>query len=88
MKKPIFYLLLFVFLGFSSCKSAKNPTQLKSPNGNIALEFSLDSIGAPHYQISYQGKELVSPSLLGFLADRNFNLADNFDLKQSFRNLL
>lgn len=83
MKKPIFYLLLFVFLGFSSCKSAKNPTQLKSPNGNIALEFSLDSIGAPHYQISYQGKELVSPSLLGFLADRNFNLADNFDLKSS-----
>lgn len=38
--------------------------QVKSPNGNVALKFSLDN-GRPTYELSYKGREVVRPSHLG-----------------------
>lgn len=40
--------------------------QLKSPNGNFTMEFSLTADGKPTYQLSYKGKEIVKKSTLGF----------------------
>ncbi len=38
---------------------------VKSPNGNIALSFSVDEDGRPVYEMSYKGRPVVLPSHLG-----------------------
>ena len=40
--------------------------ELKSPSGNFTMEFSLTVDGKPTYQLSYEGKEIVKKSTLGF----------------------
>ena len=39
-------------------------TEVKSPNGNLVLNFTLEQ-GRPTYTLSYKGKEVVRPSHLG-----------------------
>ena len=41
-----------------------NATEVKSPNGNLVLNFTLEQ-GRPTYTLSYKGKEVVRPSHLG-----------------------
>lgn len=36
-----------------------------SPDGNLALNFSLQADGTPTYRLTYKGKEVVKPSKLG-----------------------
>lgn len=38
--------------------------EVKSPNGNVAVRFSLDN-GKPTYEMTFKGKEVVKPSRLG-----------------------
>lgn len=38
---------------------------LKSPNGNFSMSFSLQSGGVPTYALSYKEKEVIKPSKLG-----------------------
>ena len=38
---------------------------VKSPNGNIELKFSVDQAGRPIYEMSYKGRAVVKPSFLG-----------------------
>ena len=40
---------------------------VKSPNGNIELKFSLDDKGRPVYEMTYKGREVVKPSHLGLI---------------------
>jgi len=40
--------------------------ELKSPNGNFVMDFSLSKDGKPTYQLKYKGKDVVKPSTLGF----------------------
>ena len=40
---------------------------VKSPNGNIELKFSLDDNGRPVYEMTYKGREVVKPSHLGLI---------------------
>ena len=37
---------------------------VKSPNGNIELKFSVDDTGRPVYEMSYKGRAVVKPSFL------------------------
>ena len=39
--------------------------QLKSPNGNLKMEFSLDAQGRPTYYLQYKGQDIIKPSHLG-----------------------
>ncbi len=39
--------------------------QLKSPNGNLTMTFTLQTGGVPTYQLSYKGKEVIKSSKLG-----------------------
>ena len=41
------------------------PGSIKSPNGNIELNFSVDNTGRPVYEMTYKGKAVVKPSFLG-----------------------
>ena len=38
---------------------------IKSPNGNIELKFSVDNTGRPVYEMTYKGKAVIKPSFLG-----------------------
>ena len=38
---------------------------VKSPNGNIELKFSLNETGRPVYEMTYKGKAVIKPSFLG-----------------------
>jgi len=39
--------------------------QVKSPNGNVVVSFSLVDNGVPTYQVSYKGKPVIKQSRLG-----------------------
>lgn len=38
---------------------------VKSPNGNIEVKFTVDNTGRPVYEMSYKGRAVVKPSFLG-----------------------
>ena len=39
--------------------------ELRSPNGNLVLQFNVTGTGAPQYQLAYKNKEVIKPSTLG-----------------------
>lgn len=55
--------LLLLFTVFSML--AAHAQQLKSPDGNFALTFALQTGGVPTYSLTYKGKAVVKPSKLG-----------------------
>ena len=62
-------------------------TEVKSPNGNIVLNFTVED-GRPTYSMSYKGKEVVRPSHLGLelAKDKHASMGmDERDLMDGFR---
>ena len=60
MKKHFFaFFFLFAFFGIA------NAQQLRSPNGNCVMTFSLQTNGTPTYDLAYKGKVVIKPSKLG-----------------------
>ena len=39
--------------------------KLSSPDGNFEMHFSLNTKGAPVYELTYKGKTIIKPSTLG-----------------------
>jgi len=39
--------------------------EVKSPNGNVVVNFSVDADGRPVYEMSFKGKTVIAPSHLG-----------------------
>ena len=58
---------LFIVCLFLSFFGRLNAQELRSPNGNLVMSFSLFADGTPSYALSYKGKTVVKPSRLGFL---------------------
>lgn len=58
------FLLSLVFCFFTFLNSM-NAQELKSPNGQLAMQFSLKSDGTPTYQLSYKNKQVIKTSNLG-----------------------
>jgi glucan 1,4-alpha-glucosidase len=61
MKKIIVFAFVWVVL---ICVAGAQ--ELRSPNNNFLLQFSLLSDGTPSYRLAYKGKDVVKPSKLGF----------------------
>lgn len=59
--------------------------ELKSPNGNFALKFSLQGNGIPTYSLTYKGKGVIKPSKLGFelKTQQTVNDFDDFTVKDN-----
>src|SRR5688572_5874613 len=62
---------LLLFASFTSMTLTLTATsarsqELRSPNGNFVMTFSLGSNGTPTYQLTYKGKPTIKPSALGF----------------------
>lgn len=56
--------------------------QLKSPNGQMEMNFSLDANGRPQYDLSYKGRAVVKTSKLGLeLKREDPNKATDFAFK-------
>lgn len=65
-----------VAVAFVSMASAQ---ELKSPNGNFTMAFTLGQDGAPFYQVAYKGKEVIKTSALGLeLKDDSKSLLNDF----------
>ena len=60
MKKSIF--AFFSLLAICTTSIAQ---QIKSPEGNFIMEFSLLKDGTPTYSLKYKNKEVIKPSTLG-----------------------
>ena len=61
-------------------------TEVKSPNGNIVLNFTVED-GRPTYTMSYKGREVVRPSHLGLelAKDKHASMGmDERDLMNGF----
>ena len=85
MKRLFFSLGIFAI---SSLAVAQTTTQ--SPDGNLALTFSLAEGGVPTYSLDYKGKTVILPSRLGLELARDkhaskglreTDLLDGFTLK-------
>lgn len=60
MKKLIFTIIAVMILNMSGFAQ-----ELKSPNGNLSMQFYLQKGGEPTYTLTYKGKEVIKPSKLG-----------------------
>lgn len=69
--------LLFLFLACSVC--LVNAEAIKSPNGNLELNFTVKD-GVPTYQLTYKNKSVVKESKLGLELKEGQNLVGGFTL--------
>lgn len=60
--------------------------ELKSPNGNFVMDFSLSKDGKPTYQLKYKGKDIVKPSTLGFEFKQNNQMSFDWESKVGDKN--
>lgn len=65
---------LFALFTMSSAQAES----VKSPDGNVELSFNIIENGAPSYELTYKGKEVIKTSKLGL------KLADAPDLTEGF----
>ena len=47
------------------CAFALSAQNLTSPDGNLKMNFSLNSNGAPVYELFFKDKAVIKPSTLG-----------------------
>lgn len=56
--------------------------ELKSPNGNQVLTFSVNNVGEPVYTLTYKGKEIIKPSKLGLELFASENVKFGAEIKK------
>lgn len=57
--------LIFAFFFLLAICTTSIAQQIKSPEGNFIMEFSLLKDGTPTYSLNYKNKEVIKPSKLG-----------------------
>ena len=74
--------LLFIVSGifFSLIIMAES---LSSPDKNFVLNFKLNSLGEPSYELVYKNKTIIKNSKLGFVLKNSKNLLDNFSIEKT-----
>lgn len=69
---------LFIAMSLSFAALWATAQDLKSPDSNLELKFSLQGDGVPTYSLSYKGKDVIKPSKLGLELKRE-NAPKSFD---------
>ncbi|MES2893078.1 MAG: glycoside hydrolase family 97 protein [Bacteroidota bacterium] len=73
------YAIFCLFLCYTSAAQ-----ELKSPDGNQVLNFSLQADGTPVYTLKYKNREVIKPSRLGLqLKNDSASLLNSFSIKDS-----
>ncbi|PWH83520.1 alpha-glucosidase [Algibacter marinivivus] len=76
--KKLLILSLTIFL---SAFNLINCQELKSPNGELAMNFYLENNGVPTYKLSYKNQDVIKPSHLGLeLKDDEKSLLNDFTI--------
>ena len=57
--------------------------ELESPNGELEMEFSLESGGMPTYELEYKDETVIEESHLGFELKDAEDLLKNFRIKET-----
>ena len=73
--------LIGLLMGWASIANAQT---VKSPNGNVAVTFSLTGNGVPTYEMTYKGKAVVKPSHLGLELAKNKHASKGMNENQSY----
>ncbi|MBI9061774.1 MAG: glycoside hydrolase family 97 protein [Marinilabiliaceae bacterium] len=79
-------LLLGVSTVFSSCTSQTPIHTVSSPNRNVRVDFGLDTIGQPFYQVWYDGQFVIQKSDMGFVLTGGKTLNSRFTLVNKTEN--
>ena len=78
---------LLILLAIACMPLGMNAQEVKSPDGNVVVNFSLDPNGCPTYSLSYKGKVVCKPSKLGLTLakDKHANAGiHETDLREGF----
>ncbi|MDE6279672.1 MAG: glycoside hydrolase family 97 N-terminal domain-containing protein, partial [Paramuribaculum sp.] len=82
--KTVMALPVLIVTGMlASCDHTVTVTEITSPDGKIALTFGVDSIGAPIYSVTFNGREAVAPSRMGVETLNDGNFTEGFTIKKS-----
>ena len=81
MKNSILLCIIPLFATMMACTS--NELQVSSPNKDISVIVSIDSVGSLSYSISKKGVEMIENSPLGFIGANGLNLDSHFTVKGS-----
>ena len=74
--KNIFFICFFIIASNTLLKAQ----ELKSPDGNLTLVFSVNAAGAPVYSLNYKKKEVIKESKLGFVLKSDIMLNNGFQI--------
>ncbi|KIA97433.1 alpha-glucosidase [Flavobacterium sp. KMS] len=77
--KNILFICFFTFVSTAFV----NAQELKSPDGNLILEFHLNPEGTPIYSLSYKKKEVIKESKLGFIIKSDIMLNKDFKISDT-----
>jgi len=67
--------------------SSLSAQELKSPDGNFVMDFSLLKDGTPTYKLTYKGQAIIKESKLGFeLKNDEKSLVNNFSIQDTQTN--
>ncbi|MEH6704607.1 glycoside hydrolase family 97 protein [Galbibacter orientalis] len=67
--------------------SSLSAQELKSPDGNFVMDFSLQKDGTPTYKLTYKGQAIIKESKLGFeLKNDEKSLVNNFSIQDTQTN--
>jgi hypothetical protein len=80
MKPARFPYAIRILILFSVCLLAIHVAaqEIKSPNGNLSLTFTLQPQGVPSYSLTYKGKAVIKPSRLGLELKKDPSLLTGF----------
>lgn len=72
---------LICFLLFALASRMVMAESILSPNGNLRLDFEVNTLGEPVYELFYKGKVVIKPSKLGLELVNDPGLMDGFTIK-------
>ena len=77
-RRGLLALLLACLLG-----PAGRAEEIKSPNGQLTLTFTLQNGGVPTYSLTYKGRPVIKPSTLGLALKDTPSLLDGFAVAET-----
>ncbi|MGR7813135.1 glycoside hydrolase family 97 protein [Lacinutrix undariae] len=76
--------ILFVFLGLVSCQNSEEKIiKVTSPDAAISIDFNVNDLGAPFYQVFLNNNVIVDTSYLGFEFKNAAAFDKNFKIKNT-----
>jgi len=80
--KLLQHILIVVICSILFLPALKAENRLTSPNGNLIMQFSINSEGTPVYTLTYKQKPVIQPSKLGLEAE-GFSLRKGFSISDT-----